>query len=288
MDGVEFHNQLSFLKAGIFYASHVTTVSRTYAQEITTPEKGCGLDGLLRDRAGRASSDGHSQWRGRAVGSAHRQQPVSQFRAGGLARQARQCGQHPPPVRPRRFARAAVWGRLAPCSSERHRPRAVCRRIHRGGRWPDHRHGPGRGGARRTGSSHCRSAIPSRSARASATTRRRRTISLPAATFCLCPRGSSPAVSARCMRSASGRCPSPIASAVSPIRSRKAGPASCFRDHSLSSFCAAIGRALTTFGATRRLNAMRNAAMSSVAGWDSSAGDYTDLYMRVAGNHAPA
>ncbi len=51
MDGVEFYGQLSFLKAGIFHASHVTTVSETYAREITTPEGGCGLDGLLRTRA---------------------------------------------------------------------------------------------------------------------------------------------------------------------------------------------------------------------------------------------
>lgn len=51
IDGVEFYNKLSFIKAGIVYASHVTTVSQTYAQEITTPELGCGLDGLLRKRA---------------------------------------------------------------------------------------------------------------------------------------------------------------------------------------------------------------------------------------------
>ena len=48
VEGVEFYGKLSFLKAGIVYASHVTTVSETYAQEITTPEFGCGLDGLLR------------------------------------------------------------------------------------------------------------------------------------------------------------------------------------------------------------------------------------------------
>lgn len=51
IDGVEFHGKLSFLKAGIFYANHVTTVSATYAEEITRPELGCGLDGLLRLRA---------------------------------------------------------------------------------------------------------------------------------------------------------------------------------------------------------------------------------------------
>ncbi len=50
MEGVEFYGQLSFLKAGIVYASALTTVSRTYAAEITTPGLGCGLDGLLSRR----------------------------------------------------------------------------------------------------------------------------------------------------------------------------------------------------------------------------------------------
>jgi starch synthase len=48
---VEFYGKLSFLKAGIVYSDHVTTVSSTYAREITTPEFGCGLDGLLRVKA---------------------------------------------------------------------------------------------------------------------------------------------------------------------------------------------------------------------------------------------
>src|SRR5215207_4167854 len=51
IEGVEFYGKLSFLKAGIVYSSHVRTVSSTYAREITTPELGCGLDGLLRVRA---------------------------------------------------------------------------------------------------------------------------------------------------------------------------------------------------------------------------------------------
>ncbi|MDB5641113.1 MAG: glgA [Hyphomicrobiales bacterium] len=51
VNGVEFFDQLSFLKAGIFYSSHVTTVSETYAREIVSPTSGCGLDGLLRTRA---------------------------------------------------------------------------------------------------------------------------------------------------------------------------------------------------------------------------------------------
>ncbi len=38
IDGLEFYNQLSFLKGGLVYASHLTTVSATYAKEITQPE----------------------------------------------------------------------------------------------------------------------------------------------------------------------------------------------------------------------------------------------------------
>lgn len=58
MEGVEFHGRLSFLKAGIFYATHVTTVGPTYAKEIVTPELGCGLDGLLQLRAERGQLAG--------------------------------------------------------------------------------------------------------------------------------------------------------------------------------------------------------------------------------------
>jgi starch synthase len=50
IDGVEFYNRVSFIKAGLVYASHLTTVSQTYAREITTAEFGCGLEGILRLR----------------------------------------------------------------------------------------------------------------------------------------------------------------------------------------------------------------------------------------------
>lgn len=49
-EGVEFHNGMSMLKAGIVYADAVTTVSPTYATEICTPAFGYGLDGLLLSR----------------------------------------------------------------------------------------------------------------------------------------------------------------------------------------------------------------------------------------------
>ncbi|MBV8091145.1 MAG: glycogen synthase GlgA [Alphaproteobacteria bacterium] len=51
INGVEFFGTVSFLKAGIFYADRLTTVSPTYASEIQTPAFGWGLDGLLRSRA---------------------------------------------------------------------------------------------------------------------------------------------------------------------------------------------------------------------------------------------
>lgn len=48
--GLEFHGQLSFMKAGLMFAHRVTTVSPTYAREIATHEFGCGLDGVIRGR----------------------------------------------------------------------------------------------------------------------------------------------------------------------------------------------------------------------------------------------
>jgi len=49
---LEFHGNFSFMKSGILYSDAITTVSRTYAQEIVTREFGAGLDGLLLSRAG--------------------------------------------------------------------------------------------------------------------------------------------------------------------------------------------------------------------------------------------
>jgi starch synthase len=51
INGVEFYGKVSFLKTGIAFATEISTVSTTYAEEITTAEFGCGLDGLLKARA---------------------------------------------------------------------------------------------------------------------------------------------------------------------------------------------------------------------------------------------
>ena len=50
VDELEFHGGLNLLKGGIANAAAVSTVSPTYAREITTPEHGEGLDGVLRAR----------------------------------------------------------------------------------------------------------------------------------------------------------------------------------------------------------------------------------------------
>jgi starch synthase len=53
--GLEFHGQLSFMKAGLKFADRVTTVSPGYAREIATHEFGCGLDGVIRGRGASVS-----------------------------------------------------------------------------------------------------------------------------------------------------------------------------------------------------------------------------------------
>ena len=50
INGVEFYGHLSFLKAGLFYADHITTVSPNYAQEIQQAALGFGMQGLLATR----------------------------------------------------------------------------------------------------------------------------------------------------------------------------------------------------------------------------------------------
>lgn len=50
LDGFEYYGHISALKAGLTRATALTTVSPTYAQELTTSEFGMGLDGVIRSR----------------------------------------------------------------------------------------------------------------------------------------------------------------------------------------------------------------------------------------------
>jgi len=51
-DGAEYWGAVSALKAGLNYATKLTTVSPTYAEELMRPEFGMGMDGVLRRRKG--------------------------------------------------------------------------------------------------------------------------------------------------------------------------------------------------------------------------------------------
>jgi starch synthase len=48
---MEYWGQISYLKAGINFSESITTVSPSYASEITSPELGFGFDGILLRRA---------------------------------------------------------------------------------------------------------------------------------------------------------------------------------------------------------------------------------------------
>ncbi len=50
---LEFFGKLNLLKGGLIFSDYLTTVSPKYAQEIQTAELGYGLEGVIRDRAGR-------------------------------------------------------------------------------------------------------------------------------------------------------------------------------------------------------------------------------------------
>ncbi|MGL6153638.1 glycogen synthase [Cetobacterium sp. SF1] len=48
-NSLEFNNAISFMKGGINYSNLITTVSKSYVEEIKTEEYGEGLDGLFRE-----------------------------------------------------------------------------------------------------------------------------------------------------------------------------------------------------------------------------------------------
>ncbi|HUW29242.1 MAG TPA: glycogen synthase GlgA [Sulfuriferula sp.] len=50
IEGLEYYGNLSFLKAGLYYADHLSTVSPSYAEEIQHDTLGFGMQGLLRHR----------------------------------------------------------------------------------------------------------------------------------------------------------------------------------------------------------------------------------------------
>lgn len=91
-EGAEFYTKMSCLKAGLVHADAVTTVSPRYAQEITTPEFGCGLDGVLRGRAdkptGILNGVDYNEWK--TVGNPCLRHPFTAQRLTGKGLQKRE------------------------------------------------------------------------------------------------------------------------------------------------------------------------------------------------------
>lgn len=54
----DYHGQLSFLRAGLMHADLVTTVSSSYARQITTPAQGMGMHAMLHRRASQGRLSG--------------------------------------------------------------------------------------------------------------------------------------------------------------------------------------------------------------------------------------
>ncbi len=63
---LEFHGKINFLKGGLVFSDALTTVSRTYAEEIKTQEEGFGLEGVFQECAqkltGILNGADYSQW----------------------------------------------------------------------------------------------------------------------------------------------------------------------------------------------------------------------------------
>ena len=95
MHELEFYGDICLLKAGIVYADAITTVSPTYAQEIQTPELGCGLEGTLRSRSfdlsGIVNGVDYKVWD--PIGDGHLPQPytIENWESGKLAAKTQLC-----------------------------------------------------------------------------------------------------------------------------------------------------------------------------------------------------
>jgi starch synthase len=279
IDGVEFYDHLSFLKAGIFYASHVTTVSATYAREITTPEFGCGLEGLLKLRAsqGRLTgivngidgswdprSDDHlaipfarGDWKGkRANADAVRQQFGLEVSRGPLfsviSRLVHQKGIDLVSAAADQIVagggQVVVTGRGEPQYENAIRELA----------------------ARHPGRIACRIGFEEAEARRI----------FAGSDFLLMPSRFEPCGLSQMYAQRCGSL---------PIAHRTGGLTGfLFQDFSLASFTGALRRAFDTFASKRQLNMMRRIAMARSFEWTESARDYELLYMRAIGNRAPA
>ncbi len=281
VEGIEFYGQVSFLKAGLIYATHLTTVSATYAREITTTAFGCGLEGVLRKRSAAHQLTGiingiddswdsqrcrhlpmpfgAGDWKSRRANSAHvRRQFGLAFSAGPLfalvARLVHQKGIDLVLAAAETIVASGgqivVMGRGEPQFEQAlrvahaRRPESIGVAIH----FDD-------GEARRIFAGSDFTLMPSRFE----------------------PCGLSQMYAQRFGSLPLGHRTGGLAET---IKDGKTG--FLFSEPSTESFMGAVCRAFGTFASRQRLNQMRSQAMSQTFGWSTSAAAYRSLYGRVA------
>jgi starch synthase len=280
INGVEFYDKVSFLKAGLVYASHLTTVSENYAGEITTPQFGCGLDGLLRVRAENhqltgilngideswdsrtcpdlASPYECGDWKGKRANAAHVRNTF------GLA-----------------ISRGPLFG-------------LVARLVHQKGvdlvldAAESIVSAGGQIVVTGTGEKRFEEALEAKSRRFADSIgvsiryedgEARRIFA--ACDFMLMPSRFEPCGLTQMYAQRFGSLPigRHTGGLADTIEDGKTG--FLFREPSLGGFLGAVCRAFSTFGSKRQLNSMRRKAMERVFSWDESARTYSDVYQRV-------
>lgn len=107
IDGLEYWDQVSFLKAGLVYSDRLTTVSPRYAKEVQSAPHGCGMEGVLAGRAqdlvGILNGAGYDVWNPAEDPHLTATYPPADFIAGKAANKAqiqRDLGLEVEPSRP--------------------------------------------------------------------------------------------------------------------------------------------------------------------------------------------
>ncbi len=286
VEGVEFYGKLSFLKAGIVYASHVTTVSETYAREITTPEYGCGLDGLLRKLDGEGRLTGilngiDESWDPRT--DSHLGSPFAPNDFKGKKANADE-------VR-RDFGLAVSRGPLFAVVSRLVHQKGVDLTIEstetivrQGGQVVVTGRGEDRFeramerlASRYPGQVGVRIGFEEPMARRM----------FAGSDFLLMPSRFEPCGLSQMYAQRMGSLPIARATGGLADTIKDGVTGFLFRDPSLGAMLSAIYRAVDAFGSRRKLNAMRRAAMSEPYGWTRSAAGYSSVYDRALAGPAP-
>jgi starch synthase len=280
VNGLEFYGKVSFLKAGLVYATHVTTVSETYAREITTPELGCGLDGVLRVRAARQQLTGilngiDESWDPRTCPDL-----VSPFDAGEWRGKQTNADY----VR-RKFGLAVSRGPLFAL---------VARLVHQKGvdlvlsAIDTVVAAGGQIVVSGSGEGHLECALKEKSREFPESigveigfddVEARRIFA--GSDFTFMPSRFEPCGLSQMYAQRFGSLPigHETGGLAETIEDGKTG--FLFRRPSAEAFLGGVCRAFSTFGSTRRLNVMRRNAMAQVFSWKKSSAEYADLYRRL-------